>query len=44
MATAEIQTQAESVARVRKICVLMVIPPAVSGHHARIGRRAEIRQ
>jgi hypothetical protein len=44
MATAEIQTQAESVARARKICVLMAIPPVVSEHHARIGLRPEIRQ
>jgi hypothetical protein len=27
MATADIQTQAESAARLRKICVLMVLPP-----------------
>jgi hypothetical protein len=43
MAMADIQTQAGSVTRARKICVLM-LHPHFSGHCARIGWRAEIRQ
>jgi hypothetical protein len=40
---AAVQTQAESVTRARKICVVMLLPP-VSGHHARIDRGPEIRK
>jgi hypothetical protein len=43
MATADSQTQAESVARARKICVLMCFPPILR-QHARIARLAEIRK
>jgi hypothetical protein len=43
MATADAQTQSESITRARKIWVLMLLPP-FSGHHARIDLGAEIRK
>jgi hypothetical protein len=41
--TAAIQTQAWSVTRARKICVVILHPPFF-GHHARIDLGAEIRK
>jgi hypothetical protein len=41
MASAAAQTQAESVRRAGKICVVMLLLP-VDGHHARIDRKTKI--